>query len=379
MPTVIPGDEFILQDAAGSNNDIWIHDGDKWVRKTPAESLAILSGQAAASFSMNTQKITNVVDPTADQDAATKKYVDDNADEIVDADGDTKVQVEEAADEDKCRIDTGGTERALFSGTCTETYAKINKHSDLDGDTVVQVEESSDEDKIRMDVAGVEAFLLETDGELELAKQSRSKAYLSGAQQTIPSSHVSGTSHKVILDAEAYDEQNEMNIILSTGTTTSTTANKLVDSGATFSTDGIIVGAWVWNTTDDTYAEVTAIDSETTLSIDADIMVSGEGYKVYNSRLTIKKAGYYAIVGGVVHLSPVADKKMTAEIYKNGAAICYNQAHTSITDSIGLQTVVYTDLAANDYLELMSLHKYEVVKNIYNAERGTFLSVHRLS
>ena len=80
MPTVIPGDEFILQDAAGSNNDIWIHDGDKWVRKTPAESLAILSGQAAASFSMNTQKITNVVDPTADQEAATKKYADDAID-----------------------------------------------------------------------------------------------------------------------------------------------------------------------------------------------------------------------------------------------------------------------------------------------------------
>lgn len=32
-----------------------------------------------SNFSMNTNKITNVTDPTANQDAATKKYVDDNA------------------------------------------------------------------------------------------------------------------------------------------------------------------------------------------------------------------------------------------------------------------------------------------------------------
>jgi len=44
---------------------------------TPAQVMAMLSGQAAADFAMNTHKITGVVDPTADQEAATKKYVDD--------------------------------------------------------------------------------------------------------------------------------------------------------------------------------------------------------------------------------------------------------------------------------------------------------------
>ena len=45
---------------------------------TPAQVMAILSGQAGADFSMNTHKITSVTDPGANQDAATKKYVDDN-------------------------------------------------------------------------------------------------------------------------------------------------------------------------------------------------------------------------------------------------------------------------------------------------------------
>jgi len=43
---------------------------------TGAEIMAILSGQAGADFALNTHKITGVVDPTADQDVATKNYVD---------------------------------------------------------------------------------------------------------------------------------------------------------------------------------------------------------------------------------------------------------------------------------------------------------------
>ena len=41
-----------------------------------AEVMADLSGQAGADFAMNTNKITGVTDPTLNQDAATKAYVD---------------------------------------------------------------------------------------------------------------------------------------------------------------------------------------------------------------------------------------------------------------------------------------------------------------
>lgn len=58
-------------------NDMLYFNGTHWIRATRATILSQLSGQAGADFSINTHKITNVVDPTANQDAATKKYIDD--------------------------------------------------------------------------------------------------------------------------------------------------------------------------------------------------------------------------------------------------------------------------------------------------------------
>lgn len=43
-----------------------------------SEVMSDLSGTAGADFSMNSKKITNVTDPSSNQDVATKKYVDDN-------------------------------------------------------------------------------------------------------------------------------------------------------------------------------------------------------------------------------------------------------------------------------------------------------------
>ena len=62
------------------------------------------------------------------------------------------------------------------------------------------------------------------------------------------------------------------------GTTTSTTSLKLVDSTASF-TDAID-GLVVHNTTDGTTATITNVDSGTTLTISSDIFTSGEGYSI---------------------------------------------------------------------------------------------------
>ena len=63
------------------------------------------------------------------------------------------------------------------------------------------------------------------------------------------------------------------------GTTDGVTANKLVDSTASFTSN--LVGYIVYNTTDDTVATVTAVDDAGTLSLSADIMASGENYTIY--------------------------------------------------------------------------------------------------
>jgi len=52
---------------------------DTPVVKTRAEIMALLSGQAAAAFSMNSKKITSLADPVDDQDGTTKAWVLANA------------------------------------------------------------------------------------------------------------------------------------------------------------------------------------------------------------------------------------------------------------------------------------------------------------
>ena len=70
------------------------------------------------------------------------------------------------------------------------------------------------------------------------------------------------------------------------GTGTSTAANKLIDSGATFQTDGVVVGATVYNTGTGSKALVTAVDSETQLALDTDIFPSTNTYKMIQWRLS---------------------------------------------------------------------------------------------
>lgn len=64
------------------------------------------------------------------------------------------------------------------------------------------------------------------------------------------------------------------------GSATSTSANHLVDTAATFISHNIKTGMVVENYTDDTFAKVTAIDSETDCQIDTDIMANTESYKI---------------------------------------------------------------------------------------------------
>ena len=80
-----------------------------------------------------------------------------------------------------------------------------------------------------------------------------------------------------------------------TGTTDGvTTTNKLIDSTQDFTTT-VKIGDIVKNTTDTTQAIVTSVDSDTQLTLDGDIMETGENYNIENNdRLTEILYGYSA-------------------------------------------------------------------------------------
>jgi len=80
---------------------------------------------------------------------------------------------------------------------------------------------------------------------------------------------------------------------VNTGTADTDTADKLVDTGATFESDGVVAGMIVKNTDNDTFAIVGAVDSEISLSLSADIQAGSattdlfpdgnEGYTIFNN------------------------------------------------------------------------------------------------
>jgi len=88
------------------------------------------------------------------------------------------------------------------------------------------------------------------------------------------------TSTHNITDDDA--EDGAFGISADSGTTDGTTTDKLVDSTQNF-TSTIEIGNIIANTTDSNYTFVTAIDSDTTLSINDDIFTTGEAYTIYTN------------------------------------------------------------------------------------------------
>lgn len=87
----------------------------------------------------------------------------------------------------------------------------------------------------------------------------------------------------VVQRGGAFDDYQKLEhdfVRLSTGTTDSDVEDHLINSGATFQTDGVTIDDAVINTTDKTYALVTAVNSETDLTLSADIMDSAEDYDI---------------------------------------------------------------------------------------------------
>ena len=93
-----------------------------------------------------------------------------------------------------------------------------------------------------------------------------------------------------------------------TGTSTSVIASKLVDSTATFITLNVRTGDVVHNDTLGTAATVVSVDSETQLTLNADIFTAAaQSFVVYamSSQSGLGNPGCYLYVGGAGNVSVV--------------------------------------------------------------------------
>lgn len=89
--------------------------------------------------------------------------------------------------------------------------------------------------------------------------------------------------------------------VVASGTNSSVTASKLVCSSGAFITKNVAVGDIVYNTTDSTAATVTAVDSETTLSLNANIFTATpKAFVVYqdSQQTGMGNTGCMLYVGG---------------------------------------------------------------------------------
>ena len=110
-----------------------------------------------------------------------------------------------------------------------------------------------------------------------------------GSTMTIPAAEFAGTE-KVLYEMVRMthagkgiytSEYGVCSIEVDSGTTTSTTADKLVQTGQNF-VSTVTVGDIIHNTTDGTFTTVTAVDSNTSLSLDDDIMATSEAFVIYH-------------------------------------------------------------------------------------------------
>lgn len=226
------------------------------------------------------------------------------------------------------------------------------KIEDADSDTSVDVEETPDDDNIVMTVEGTEAFRMYSSGVIDLAKQATSGAERGAAAGLwLPAA----LNTRVMLDTPLWDIQSELNLRVVTGAADATEANKLHDADGGFaSTD---VGAWLHNTTDDTYTQVTGYVDSGELDLAANIMANGEGYDLYHSVYTCAVDGRYLCIGVASFLSIANGKRIIIQLRKNGAiigstAFCVG----GVTSTNAIVCMVVTELLVDDYVELRQRH-----------------------
>lgn len=118
-------------------------------------------------------------------------------------------------------------------------------------------------------------------------------------------------------------------------------ANKLVDADATFITSNVQIGNIVYNTTLGTSATVTSVDSQTTLTLSADIMAGVNAYVIYE----MQNPDY----GPVLYIGGTGDVRVT--MY-GGNILTFKAVPTGYFMPIHVKKLWSTGTTATDIIAL---------------------------
>lgn len=102
--------------------------------------------------------------------------------------------------------------------------------------------------------------------------------------------------------------------VVTSGTNTSSTALKLINSGATFITSGVKINDIVYNTTDETAATVVSVDSETQITLNANIFTAGsKDYTIYDGASNNNGCVFYTGGAGTVDMENESGDRIIKE------------------------------------------------------------------
>lgn len=185
------------------------------------------------------------------------------------------------------------------------------------------------------------------------------------------------TTVRLILNSEDYDLNNEFDSTKKSGSATATLANHLVDTTKNqfVAAD---VGRRVYNTTANTYATITILNSVSDVTISANIMVNSQGYTIYDSTFTVKVAGLYLVTATARESNLTSAGNVGIQIMKDAAAMAQNVGigltgqFPSATVSAVLQLAIGNVISLTVYCEGPATH------TMYTANRAMQMTITRL-
>ena len=273
-------------------------------------------------------RLSGLTDPTQAQDAVTKSYVD-NLDAASDLDfsGDTGTgdvtlntqtfsvigtanQIETTASNQQLQLNlpssinvNSASATALqtardisLTGQATATISSFDGSSNVSG--AVTLDNDSVTGKVLTGLASPTASnILASDSILQAFGKAQSQINtLAGGLRFMGTWNANTNSPTLASGGGEADS----------GTTTGTATNKLIQSGQNF-TSTVTNGDQVVNQASGATALVTNVDSNTQLTLDADIMVSGQAYTIDNSPFITQGHYYVVSVGGTQSLNGVSN------------------------------------------------------------------------